>query len=119
MAQCCVDTDALWTDDFESNAFTANYRDVTTSGWPGDTTPGGLDCALLAGHGINGSVAVHSAHVGNPGFYAEFARVYTTDVDQCGNLRNEFGIGGQWNWANDPPHAGGFYICELRHHDVV
>jgi hypothetical protein len=118
MAQCCSDPDALWIDDYESGApFTADYRDVTTAGWPG--IPGGLDCDLLAGHGLNGSIGVHSAHAGSPGFYAEFAKVFDTDEDICGNKRREFAVGGQWNFANDPPRSGGFWLIELRHEDIV
>lgn len=110
MAQCCsedittdeVPSDVLWTDDFEDGvALTDKYVDV-------------IDVTVEATHGFSSHPAAHSAHAGNPGFYAELTKLFADDLDRCGNIRHEFSTGGYWNFANTPPVAGGFYIMEVR-----
>jgi hypothetical protein len=116
VAQCCDDVDnALWLDDFESGApLAANYVDPETGA---GNNPGTHNVTLEAGHGINGSIAAHSDHGTNAGFFATFGKRFPTDLDHCENVRREFAVGGRWNFANTvgTVSSGGFYIMEIRY----
>jgi hypothetical protein len=108
MPQCCYnDPLTVFTYDVEDGAPLAAYF-VDAAGNPGTT-----DVTVVAGHGINSSNALHSAHTGYTGLYAECSVQFDSLLDTCGKPRQEFAVGGYWNFIN-PSDSSGFFFIEIR-----
>ena len=95
MAQCCYDEDALIAYDFEDAAPLSAYFDNIIG-----------SVANTASAGINSTRGARSSSQ-----FDEFSRTYTLHVDDCGNGRRAFGIGGYWKVDST---SNNFYIMEVR-----
>lgn len=112
MPQCCSDPACIFADDFEDGSpLTARYIDD-------DNNPGTNDCTIEDGVGINGSRGLHSSYSDPDGLDSEAAVHFTSDLDQCGNLRTEFAVGFYANYMQTTDPTGGS-VCEIRKQDFA
>jgi hypothetical protein len=76
------------------------FHFVESDGAPLSSLFNVINDVTLAVHGRNGEMILHSAHTGLAGKIANCSKTLPSALNDCGDPRLEFCIGGNWNFAN-------------------